>query len=283
MLSYIGGKSKIAKKLIIPQIPRDIVHYVEPFSGMFWTYYGMNLEEFPNLRNIVYNDTNPLNYNIFLCVKEDPKKLLKICKSFPYQKKGEDFDQRNKDFFVDSQTILYQKNDCEVSYPDYELAARHALVLSNIFSGANPKSSGFIDLKGKHHSKFQSFINKLQSDVWCRKFSRINHVENSDFEKIFEIWDGQKSYFYCDPPYWKVGEGNYYSNHDFKSDDHRRLMNCLKKAEGKFSLSYYDFDELKDWFPPSTYSWSQMEFSKPAMAKKGATQSRATEILIKNY
>ncbi len=34
MISYIGGKSRIAPKLIIPNIPTDIETFVEVFSGM---------------------------------------------------------------------------------------------------------------------------------------------------------------------------------------------------------------------------------------------------------
>ena len=66
MLSYIGGKSKIGK-WIVPFIPNDIETYVEPFSGMFWVFYNMDLKKYPNLTKVVYNDFNPLNYNLFKC------------------------------------------------------------------------------------------------------------------------------------------------------------------------------------------------------------------------
>ena len=41
MISYIGGKSKIAPTLIIPNIPKDIETYVESFSGQFWVFFKM--------------------------------------------------------------------------------------------------------------------------------------------------------------------------------------------------------------------------------------------------
>jgi hypothetical protein len=55
-LSYIGGKSKIAKSFIVPRMPKDIEVYVEPFSGMYWTFFGMDLDQYPNLKTIVYNE-----------------------------------------------------------------------------------------------------------------------------------------------------------------------------------------------------------------------------------
>ena len=48
MISYIGGKARIGK-WIVPFIPRDIETYVEPFSGMFWVFFNMDLERYPNL------------------------------------------------------------------------------------------------------------------------------------------------------------------------------------------------------------------------------------------
>ena len=49
MLSYIGGKSRIGK-WIVPYYPKDMETYVEPFGGMFWCYYNMDLDEYPNLK-----------------------------------------------------------------------------------------------------------------------------------------------------------------------------------------------------------------------------------------
>ena len=64
MISYIGGKARISK-WIVPYIPRDIETYVEPFSGMFWVFFKMDLHHYPNLKTVVYNDFNGLNSNLF--------------------------------------------------------------------------------------------------------------------------------------------------------------------------------------------------------------------------
>ena len=69
MLSYIGGKSKIGK-WINDYYPVDMEIYVETFGGMFWCFFNMDLSKYPNLKKVVYNDFNPLNYNLFQCVKK---------------------------------------------------------------------------------------------------------------------------------------------------------------------------------------------------------------------
>jgi DNA adenine methylase len=86
---------------------------------------------------------------------------------------------------------------------------------------------------------------------------------------------------YLDPPYWRTE--NYYSNHEFDREDHERLANVLQGVQGKFSLSYYDFPQLHEWFPETQYRWEKKEFAKAAAAKKGTKQNMGEELLIMNY
>lgn len=283
-LPYIGGKSLISKTLIVPTIPKDIEVYLECFSGMYWVFFNMDLENYPNLKKIVYNDFNPLNANLFKCLKNDHQRLLKECQKIPVQKKGQSLTPPEcQNYFNESQKEIYHPNFVIGDEANYEVAAKHALILASVFSGANPEKSKFIDLKGKYHSKFTSFMNKLKNPDWQKKFESITDVENLDFEEVINKYDGDKTYVYADPPYYIVGEGNYYSNHAFTRDDHQRLANCLKSMKGRFSLSYYDFPLLSEWFPKEKYTWKQQQFSKAAMAKAGKAQTKATEILIMNY
>lgn len=282
-VSYIGGKSKIAPQLIIPNIPRDIETFVEPFSGQFWTFFKMKLEDYPNLKTVVYNDFNPLNYNMYRCLRNH-KKLLEECERLVVQQKDVyPTDTVCKNNFNKFQTEIYSKDLILGDEPNYEIAAKYVYVLTQVFSGANPEKSKFIDLKGKYHSKFTSFKNKLKNEKWQKMFERINVVENLDFQEVIEKYDSPTTYFYTDPPYYIVGEGDYYSNHDFDRDDHERLANCLKNIQGKFSLSYYDFVLLSEWFPKEEYKWEKKEFAKAAAAKKGKTQNMGIELLIMNY
>jgi DNA adenine methylase len=281
-VSYIGGKSKIAPQLIIPNIPKDIETYVEPFSGQFWTFFKMNLEDYPNLKTVVYNDFNKLNYNMYQCLK-DHRQLLEECEKLVVQKKDiQPTDPICEEQFVRFQADIFEENFSPKAY-DYEVAAKYIYVLTQVFSGANPSKSKFIDLKGKYHSKFTSFMNKLKNEKWQKMFESITFVENMDFQEVIEKYDSPNTYFYVDPPYYIVGEGSYYSNHDFDRQDHERLANVLQGVQGKFSLSYYDFDLLHEWFPEDQYTWVKKEFAKAAAAKKGTKQNMGEELLIMNY
>jgi DNA adenine methylase len=280
VISYIGGKSRISS-FIIPFFPKDMETFVESFSGMYWVFFNMNLSDYPNLKKIVYNDFNPLNTNLFKCVKNH-QELLKECNKIVVQEKGvsptnpvckQNFESFQKELFQDDLNIG--------SEPNYQLAAKYAYVLTQVFSGSNPSRSKFIDLKGKYHSKFTSFKNKLATPKWQKMFESITHFENLDFELVIKKYDSEKTYFYCDPPYYRTED--YYANHSFGIETHERLANCLKSMKGKFSLSYYDFEQLSEWFPKDKYTWRSKQFSKAAMAKAGKEQSVGTELLIMNY
>jgi DNA adenine methylase len=164
---------------------------------------------------------------------------------------------------------------------DYEIAAKYAYVLTQVFSGSKPETSSFIDLKGNYKSKFLTFRDKLSKPDWVDHFIGITDVENMDFGDVIDKYDSPSTYIYLDPPYWKTE--NYYNNHDFDRADHERLANILNNVESKFSLSYYDFELLHQWFPEDRFRWEKKEFAKAAAAKKNVKQNMAEELLILNY
>jgi DNA adenine methylase len=125
-------------------------------------------------------------------------------------------------------------------------------------------------------------LDKLKNPKYQEHFEKITFVENLDFEKVVEKYDSPTTYFYMDPPYWKTE--NYYSNHDFDVNDHKRLSNVLKSIQGKFGLSYYEFPQLNEWYPSNgNFNWESKTFKKAAGSKKDGTQSEGLELLIMNY
>ena len=278
-LSYIGGKSRIGK-WIVPFYDKNMETYVETFGGMFWCFFNMDLSQFPNLKKVVYNDFNPLNYNLFNCI-QNPTELLRAINSIDCQKFGMEITPSiYKEQFINFQAEIFAEN-FRVEPGNYEVAAKYVYILTQVFSGSKPETSSFIDLKGKYKSKYLTFRDKLLKPDWIEHFLKITHVENMDFAEVIKKYDSPNTYFYVDPPYWKTE--NYYSNHDFDRQDHERLSKSLISMEGKFSLSYYDFPLLSEWFPKDTYTWEKKEFAKAAAAKKGKTQTMGEELLIMNY
>jgi DNA adenine methylase len=280
MISYIGGKARISK-WIVPYIPRDIETYVEPFSGMFWVFFKMDLNHYPNLKTVVYNDFNGLNANLFSCCKDYDRMWDEMSK-YPCQQLGvEDTPTTYEEMFNEYQKEVFHSGVTITDDNKFEVAAKYVYVLTQIFSGSKPETSSYMDYKGKYRCKVLIFMDKLKDKKYRSHFDKITFVENMDFQEVIEKYDSEKTYFYVDPPYWKTE--NYYSNHDFDRNDHERLADSLKSISGKFSLSYYDFPILRVWFPKHEYVWEMKEFAKAAAAKSGVKQNMGEELLVMNY
>ena len=279
MLSWIGGKSKIGR-WIVEFYPKNMEIYTEAFGGMMWCYFNMDLKRFPNLKRVVYNDFNHLNYNLFKCV-QNPHELLRAINSIECQQQGvENTPIHFKEQFINFQAEIFNK-DFSVTAYDYETAAKYVYIVTQVFSGSKPETSSYIDLKGKYKSKYLTFRDKLTKPDWIDHFLNITDVENMDFADVITKYDSENTFHYIDAPYWKTE--NYYSNHDFDRQDHERLANVLKEVNGKFGMSYYNFPLLSEWFPEDQYTWVKKEFAKAAAAKKGEKQNMGEELLIMNY
>jgi len=279
MLSWIGGKSRIGT-WIVDYYLNDMEVYAEPFGGMFWCFFNMDLKKYPNLRKVVYNDFNKLNYNLFKCV-QNPNELQKTLDEIPVQQLGVEITPVEfRDRFNQYQSELFSSG-FTITSPDYISAAKYVYVVTQVFSGSKPETSSFIDLKGKYRSKYLAFRDKLTKPTWLEHFLKISDVENMDFEDLIIKYDSPSTYLYIDAPYWKTE--NYYSNHDFDSEDHERLAKVLNQVQSKFSLSYYEFDLLHQWFSIDRFRWERKKFVKAAAAKKGVKQNLGEELLILNY
>ena len=278
MISYIGGKARIGK-WIKEFIPQDIETYVEGFSGMFWVFFNMDLKLYPNLKTVVYNDYNRLNYNLLKCAKQYDV-LWEALSQYPCQQLGvSDTPPEYRQMFKQYQQEIFDENLVITDENSLEIACKYVYVLGQVFSGSKPETATYMDYKGEYRCKVLVFMDKLKNPKYREHFDKITFIENMDFQEVVEKYDSPTTYFYMDPPYYKTED--YYSNHIFTIETHERLATCLQNVKGRFSLSYYDFPQLSEWFPKDQYRWDQKDFSKAASTKK--EKAKGTEILIMNY
>ena len=141
MISYIGGKSRMAK-WICEYIPDDIETYVEVFGGAFWVYIKGDIHEKPNLKEVVYNDKNVYMANLFECMRK-PNEFYKLLTKHP--------SQNEKKFYM-FQKLL--ENDPLINnFGKLGKEVRglmYAYLATQVFSGSKILESKFIDLKGKY-------------------------------------------------------------------------------------------------------------------------------------
>ena len=102
-------------------------------------------------------------------------------------------------------------------------------------------------------------------------------VECKDFRDLIPRYDRPHSFFFLDPPYWKI-PGH---KHDFQESDFVELEAILKGIDGKFLMTINDTEEVKAIFRDFSIQETTLKYSMSTTAKSRAKQR--TELLISNY
>ena len=231
LVPYLGEKSKFAN-FIIPNIPKNISTYVEPFGGMFGVFFSLNFMKFKDVK-FIYNDYNFLNSNLFNQMKLDT-----------------DFVDLLEDIKVDKEF--------------------YSLTLKNLFNDKDEKQLAvdwliILTCSSMNKIGHDCWVNDNEFEIFKLKFKaykhlidKIENIHNMDYKKIISMYDSESSFFYLDPPY--KGKENYYINHNFNCDSHKELADILKNIKGRFLLSYWYFDGIED-----LYSWCKIETKSTLM------------------
>ena len=240
LIPYLGEKSKFAS-FITPNIPTDISTYVEPFGGMFGVFFSLDFSKFRNV-NFIYNEINYLNYNLFDLLRYDIR-FIKIIKGIKVDK--ERYQKALKEIFTETDRMTF--------------AINWLIVLTC----SSPNEIGKDSWRGD--TEFEVF--KLKWKAYEPHLNKISEILNVDYKEVISKYDSPETFFYLDPPY--MGREKYYINHDFNENSHYELSHILNNIKGRFALSYYYFDGIKELYPNCRF-----ESKKTIMG---------TEWLIMNY
>ncbi len=169
--------------------------------------------------------------------------------------------------------------DIERAY-DYFVCAWNG---RNGVAGTQSYNQGFcrrFTKNGGHAAKrFMSAVESVPS--WWERLRGVTILNADGFELLSRIEDAHGIAIYCDPPY--LVKGAKYV-HDFKSEDHERLAELLRRfKKTRVVVSYYEHERLASLYP----SWQKqyIEVTKSLVNqgmrdKSGAT--KATEVLLSN-
>ena len=218
LVPYLGEKSRLSN-FIVPHIPTNIKTYVEPFGGAYGIFFSLKFTNFLNT-NFIYNDLNPLNYNLFNQLRFNS-----------------DFINQIKDIKVDKNYYLDCLSDLDNS--DLFISAKNWLITL-----CSSKMNKIGEDSWCGDSEFEIF--KLKFKAYKYLIDKIESILNLDYKDVFDIYDSPDTFFYLDPPY--KGKESYYINHDFCDKSHLELKMRLDKIKGRFLLSYWYFDGLEDLY-----------------------------------
>ena len=308
-ISYFGGKNKqspFVYSQITPEIKKSTKIFTEVFSGAFWVYFN---EDFSFADTIIYNDMNQYLTNFYASVSDvkyadyiehlsKPGELLHFdvnLKSSPKDTYDHYYNYFRDLFWKYRQELYYDKRgkDITINIPDFDLAVKYGIMLRHAFSGISSdkkcgysySAASYVDGKKCPEPKSQLLIRKIRDTKLISKLTKVSSFECLDFESHIIKYDSKETLFYLDPPYYGT-EGQYYRGaENFGREGHQRLADVLKNIEGKFILSYYDFDGLDKMYPKDQFRWEEKDFTKISTSNSDQSleEKQGHEILIMNY
>ena len=247
-LSYIGGKNRLAKK-IISVLPEHTT-YVEPFAGGAQVLF----HKLPSNVEVI----NDLDFEVV--------NFFRVC-----QWHYEEF-IRYLRFCLASRKLheLHVKTDPS-TLTDIQRAGRFFYLQKNSFGGLIVKQKfhyGVIQNPNYNPERIPEIIEQTH-----RRLARVQ-IESLPYEQILQRYDRPTTLFYLDPPYWrrKLYKFNF-SDQDFADLDRR-----LREVKGKFILSLDDHPEVRKLFDHCNIEQVQLAYT--AQQKTG---KRYSEVLITNF
>jgi DNA adenine methylase len=247
-LSYVGGKNRLANQ-IISLIPQHTA-YVEPFGGGAQVLFRKQPSEVE-----VLNDIDRELVNFYRVSQAHHEELLKQLR----------FTLLSREWYERLQ------NTSPENLTDIQRAARYFFLQKSSFGGMVKRQSF-----ATHVSKHPSFTPKRIPEIIHAAYERLQTVliECLPFEKIIEKYDRPETFFYLDPPYYKVK----LYHHNFSVEDFQRLAASLAVIKGKFLLSINDTPEIRKIFSKYKIEEVQLHYSLQRYADR-----RYSELFIRNY
>lgn len=131
---------------------------------------------------------------------------------------------------------------------------------------------------GANGKRFVAAVDSIPA--WRRRMRCVTITCRDGFTMLEKISDDPKVAIYVDPPYLKKGTKYL---HDFEDGDHVRLAKLLHRFQkARVVVSYYDDEALDALYPGWTKRVIEMTKASGNQGKRGKSESRAKEVLLKN-
>jgi|SRR5579859_1219989 len=247
-LSYIGGKNRLAKRVI--EIFPEHLTFVEAFAGGAQVFFRKEPSKIE-----VLNDLDGEIVNFYRVCQQHHEELLRYFK-----------------FVVVSRTWfdLLKRSDPS-TLTDIQRAARYLYLLRNCFASLilNPSyHRNVVQPPSFNLSGLPELIENAH-----KRLERVQ-LECAPYEEVIGRFDRNTTLFYLDPPYW----GRQLYRHNLGEADFEKLAGQLKKIRGKFILSLNDVPEVRKLFEGFHIEGVELHYTAQKSAGK-----RYKEVLIMNF
>lgn len=266
LIPYAGGKRTLAPRIV--ELLGEHDTYVEPFVGGCAI-----LPVKPRAAVEIVNDANPAVVNVLRCVRDHERRLVSLLETYQ-------FDKATFEAARDKITRAAVVNN-PVGFAACQLVVWW--MGANGYAGTT-KAGWF----ARRHTKtggdpavrWESFKRSLPT---LAERLRDVGIDCDDFRLFLRVLcpDRPGVAAYVDPPYFSK---RIQYAHDFTLKDHVDLAAMLNRyRRARVVVSYYDAPELATLYPPDRWDRHEVKVSKAsANARRGATKTTATEVLLVN-
>lgn len=247
---YIGGKRRLAARLVakIATIPHRT--YAEPFVGMGGVFFRRDSR--PPAE--VINDRNGEVANLFRILQRHYVPFMDMLR-----------------FQITSRREFERlKASDPATLTDLERAGRFLYLQRTAFGGKVTGQNFGVDRRSAGGFNLTRLAPLLE-EVYERLAGVV--IEQLDWPDFLARYDGPETLFYLDPPYW--GSEGDYGRELFSRDQFAALAEALKGLQGRFVLSINDVPEIRDLF-----DWTAMEEAELPYTVAGGKGRPARELII---
>lgn len=255
-ISYYGGKQRMLK-YITPLVPDHDV-YTEVYAGGAALFFAKDLAKV----NVI-NDLNGMLINFYRTIVND-------------------FDGLKQEI----STTLHCREQFEIAqfiyvHEDYFTNVQKAWavwMLSKVaFSGRLDSSFSFDKSNGSKARRVR--LAKDQIDIELKSKLERSTLEQDDAIKVLKRYDTKKAFHFIDPPYVGSNMGHYAGM--FNDQDLEELLNECADLEGKFMLTMYPSDIIKE--KADLCGWVIHAIESRVTACRSKYQRKQEEWMVCNY
>ena len=283
-LKWHGGKSYLAKRIVSLFPPH--LHFVEPYAGGL----SVLLARDPD-RDWFIDDAWRLKHG------DKVPAGLRGCSEVVNDISGEltNF-WRVLQCPVMSESLQRRLECTPFSEPEYEtatgIAAHNRIEAARaFFTRCRQSLAGRMDwfaplsrtrTRGGMNEQASAWLNAIEGLPAVHARLKRVVILNDDALNVIRKQDGDKTLFYCDPPYLhetRMATDVY--EHEMTDDQHVALLECLATIKGKFLLSGYRNGFYDEW--TDAYSWHRRDFEIANNASGKKKKPTMTECVWTNY
>jgi DNA adenine methylase len=247
-ISYIGGKNRLASK-IISLIPEHKT-FVEVFSGG-----AQVLFHKPPSKVEILNDLSDDIVNFFRVCQSHHQELVRYLR-----------------YMIVGRSWFNQLYKADLSIlTDIQKAARFFYLQKTAYAGLVARKNFALHVIQNPHFNSDTIPEMIEKTH--QRLKRVQ-IESLPYQEIIAKADRKTTFFYLDPPYW----GKKFYKFNFTRDDFVELEKILRTINGKFLLSINDVPEIRKLF--KNYKIETVSLPYTAQQKTGV---RFSELLIRNY